>query len=41
MAERNLKQEIQAKLKDDIMQGALSKFAEQYPGSRQIGRAHV
>ena len=34
MAERNLKQEIQAKLKDDIMQGALSKFAEQYPGSR-------
>ena len=34
MAERNLKQEIQATLKDDIMQGALSKFAEQYPGSR-------
>lgn len=34
MAERNLKKEIQAKLNDDIMQGALSKFAEQYPGSR-------
>lgn len=34
MAERNIKEEIKAKLKDDIMQGALSKFAEQYPGSR-------
>ena len=27
MAERNLKKEIQEKLQDDIMQGALSKFA--------------
>ena len=34
MAERNLKKEIQEKLQDDIMQSALSKFAEQYPGSR-------
>ncbi|MBE6099766.1 MAG: (Fe-S)-binding protein [Anaerovibrio sp.] len=34
MAERNLKQEIKAKLKDDIMQDALSRFADQYPGSR-------
>lgn len=34
MAERNIKEEIKAKLKDDVMQGALSKFAEQYPGSR-------
>ena len=34
MADRNLKKEIQEKLQDDIMQGALSKFAEQYPGSR-------
>ena len=31
MAERNLKKEIQEKLQDDIMQSALSKFAEQYP----------
>ena len=34
MAERDLKSEIKEKLSDDIMQGALSKFAEQYPGSR-------
>ena len=34
MAERDLTSEIKEKLSDDIMQGALSKFAEQYPGSR-------
>lgn len=34
MAERDIKSEIRAKLQDDVMQGALSRFAEQYPGSR-------
>ncbi|MBR3721291.1 MAG: LUD domain-containing protein [Selenomonadaceae bacterium] len=31
---RDLHSEIKTKLKDDIMQGALTKFAEQYPGAR-------
>lgn len=34
MAERNIKNEIKAKLQDSVMQDALSRFADQYPGSR-------
>ena len=41
MAERNLKQEIKAKLKDDIMQDALSRFADQYPGAVAQLNAHA
>ena len=41
MAERNLKKEIHAKLQDDIMQDALSRFAEQYPNSRLKSYANV
>ncbi len=31
---RDLKREIKSKLQDNIMQDALSRFADQYPGSR-------
>ena len=31
---RDLKKEIKSKLQDNIMQDALSRFADQYPGSR-------
>lgn len=34
MAERDIKSEIKAKLQDNVMQDALSRFAEQYPNSR-------
>ena len=31
---RDLKKEIKSKLQDNIMQDALSRFADQYPGAR-------